>query len=1012
MAVSARRTKDVFVAALEQEDPAARQAFLDRECADDPELRKRLDVLLQAHDAPASVLSRPFAEIAPETFRALPTVALPAIKETSGVVLAGRYKLVEEIGEGGMGTVWLAHQQEPVKRLVAVKLIKPGMDSKAVLARFEAERQALALMDHANIARVLDAGAAENGRPYFVMELVKGAPITRYCDEHHLTPRQRLELFVAVCQAIQHAHQKGIIHRDIKPSNVLVTLHDDKPAPKVIDFGVAKAMRRQLTAATLQTALGTVVGTVEYMSPEQANLNELDVDTRSDIYSLGVLLYELLTGSPPLCRREWEKTSVLDMLRVIREQEPPRPSTRLSELKDGLAAVSAQRQTEPRSLTKLVQGELDWIAMKALEKDRNRRYESASALAADVQRYLNDEPVEACPPSAWYRFRKLVRRNKATLVTSSALALAAFVTVVALAVSNVVIRQEQTRTRDEKERAEKAQAVAERRADEVREGLDRLKAANAWRERGQVYAEQLRWGDAHAALTRAIAMRPEHSSSWVERADLHTRLGLWELAAADFAREFELREPDATMRWYRYALLRLFLGDSDGYRSLRSKMRQRFHGTVNPFFATEVVRTCVLSPETDGDVGGLVELAQHRVAAEPGAWYPLYLLGLACYRAGKYEEAVQRLEESLTGTPQWSIRALSYPILAMAQHRLGRAAEARRALSAAGAAIDRWTRDRYQLADWRWMDHHDAAAHWPIVWWDWLECQLYRREASLIVNGAPPPDDPRIHVLAARALAAVRRPEQAAREYATALQGNRPDPQVRLEAHRNQAYRHVDSGQWSSAAAEFTRASELQPADVHLWFFRAVAHLGAGDRNAYRQTCAAMMEHFENTKNPRAARYVVYACVLRDDALPDMARLVSLARTADPAWNGDTYMLGAALYRAGRYDEAARCFDAATKTHLPRAAHGCFWAMAHSRLENSAEARRRLADAASWFEEAKNQEVDDPSGTRPTWAGWYEPVVYRLLLREAEAVVNQGGAVHAAKTPANARQPEPVTARE
>ena len=345
------------------------------------------------------------------------------LRERPGTVI-GPYKLLQQIGEGGMGTVFMAEQTQPVQRKVALKVIKPGMDSRQVIARFEAERQALAMMDHVNIARVLDAGATETGRPYFVMELVHGVPITKYCDDNHLTPRERLELFVPVCQAIQHAHQKGIIHRDIKPSNVMITLYDGKPVPKVIDFGVAKATEQKLTERTLFTQYGTMVGTLEYMSPEQAEMSALGVDTRSDIYSLGVLLYELLTGSTPLSHKRVKEAAYGEILRMIKEEEPPRPSTRLSDSGEALASISAQRHMEPAKLTKLVRGELDWIVMKTLEKDRNRRYETANGFAADVQRYLNDEPVQACPPSAGYRFRKFARRNKRMLATVGLLALA------------------------------------------------------------------------------------------------------------------------------------------------------------------------------------------------------------------------------------------------------------------------------------------------------------------------------------------------------------------------------------------------------------------------------------------------------------------------------------------------------------------------------------------------------------------------------------------------------------
>jgi len=339
----------------------------------------------------------------------------------------GRYKLLEQIGEGGFGVVYIAEQIEPVQRQVALKVIKAGMDTKEVIARFEAERQALALMDHSNIARVLDAGATEAGRPYFVMELVRGIPITEFCDLKKLSPTERLELFMKVCQAVQHAHQKGIIHRDIKPSNVLVTLHDGTPAPKVIDFGIAKALGPKLTEKTLFTGFAHLLGTPTYMSPEQAELSGLDIDTRSDIYSLGVLLYELLTGVTPFDKEALAKAALDEVRRMIRETEPPKPSTRLRTLGEKLTEVAKRRHTEPPKLLHLVQGDLDCVVMKCLEKDRRRRYETANGLAMDLHRHLEQEPVVARPPSQSYKLRKFVRRNQRSVVAVSAVALVVFV---------------------------------------------------------------------------------------------------------------------------------------------------------------------------------------------------------------------------------------------------------------------------------------------------------------------------------------------------------------------------------------------------------------------------------------------------------------------------------------------------------------------------------------------------------------------------------------------------------
>jgi tetratricopeptide (TPR) repeat protein/serine/threonine protein kinase len=485
------RANDVFLKALELRSPAERRQYLDEACAGDAALRAEVESLLEASERAGRFLESSPAGLAG-------TIDAPETNAMSGTVV-GVYKLIEQIGEGGMGTVWMAQQTDPVKRLVALKLIKAGMDSKQVIARFEAERQALALMDHPNIARVLDGGTTSAGRPYFVMDLVKGVPITKYCDKHYLTPRQRLELFIPVCQAVQHAHQKGIIHRDLKPSNVLVSLYDGKPVPKVIDFGVAKAAGPSLTDKTLVTGFGNIVGTLEYMSPEQAELNQLDIDTRSDIYSLGVLLYELLAGSPPFSRKELEKAGMLEMLRVIREQEPSKPSTKLSTA-EGLPTLAANRGTEPAKLTKLVRGELDWIVMKALEKDRNRRYQTANGFAADVQRYLSGEAVQAVPQSPGYRLRKVVRRNKVALGMASIVAVA-----VLLVVGSVgwVVRDRAAREQ------ELARAHEARQAKLNQEVELALRDASTLRERALTVTDNPDHWDATLAVAASALRRAE-----------------------------------------------------------------------------------------------------------------------------------------------------------------------------------------------------------------------------------------------------------------------------------------------------------------------------------------------------------------------------------------------------------------------------------------------------------------------------------------------------------------------
>jgi eukaryotic-like serine/threonine-protein kinase len=412
----AHREKQLFDQALDLATAVEREAFLRQACRDDGALLRRLQELLAAHEVTTAFLPQ-----APRRTLAVVPEELP--EELPGALI-GRYKILERIGEGGCGVVYVAEQTEPVRRRVALKVIKLGMDTKQVVARFEAERQALAMMDHPNIAKVLDAGATELGRPYFVMELVRGIPITSYCDQNSLNTQARLDLFIKVCQAIQHAHQKGIIHRDIKPSNILVTVNDGQPVPKVIDFGIAKATEGRLTDSTVYTQLHQFIGTPAYMSPEQAEMTSLDIDTRSDIYSLGVLLYELLSGRTPFDPRELMAAGLDAMRKAIREKEPARPSTKLATMQgDEQSTTAKRRSTEVPKLVRQIEGDLDWIVLKCLEKDRTRRYETANGLAADLTRHLTNEPVLARPPSTAYRFQKAYQRNRTAFAVAALFAL-------------------------------------------------------------------------------------------------------------------------------------------------------------------------------------------------------------------------------------------------------------------------------------------------------------------------------------------------------------------------------------------------------------------------------------------------------------------------------------------------------------------------------------------------------------------------------------------------------------
>jgi eukaryotic-like serine/threonine-protein kinase len=614
MDAARQRLEALFEAALELAVPAERAAFLERECAGDAALRARLERLLAAHTRSQDF----FTDCRPALNPVEPGEAgdplLPVEEELGRRI--GPYKLLQKIGEGGCGVVYLAEQEKPVCRRVALKVVKLGMDTKSVIARFEAERQALALMDHPNIARVLDAGATETGRPYFVMELVPGVRITEYCDERQLDTRQRLDLFIQVCHAIQHAHQKGIIHRDIKPSNILVTLHDGVPVPKVIDFGIAKAIEDKLTDKTLFTVYGHFIGTPAYMSPEQAEYSGLDIDTRSDIYSLGVLLYELLTGKPPFDQNELLASGLDEMRKTLREREPHRPSTKLDTMQTAELTVTAQRRAVavPR-LQLLLRGDLDWIVMKCLEKDRQRRYETANGLAMDVRRFLNHEPVLARSPGRWYRFQKLVRRNRGVFAAAGAVALAL---ILGLGTATWLFLQEHELRR----RAVAAEQAAEHaRVNEAnlrRQAETRVKITQA-----AFLISQGKLEEADQVVAKTFFQQPTLEGAAVLRTlgEWHAVNGQWAVAADRFLQVLRLdrlNDPETISRDYFHAgTLLAAAGDTNQFALLQRELIGDFASATNLVASERRLKVGLLLPVNPAASATLQSLVRLMAPANP-----------------------------------------------------------------------------------------------------------------------------------------------------------------------------------------------------------------------------------------------------------------------------------------------------------------------------------------------------------------------------------------------------------
>jgi serine/threonine protein kinase len=739
MDASAERVEEIFCAALELKAPEERKAFLDRACLGDSKLRSAVEEMLSSQTGVEKLFGEggPALAAARDLYEAM--AGVPGFRQDAASVLSGDeeigkrigpYQLLQKIGEGGCGSVYMAAQETPVCRRVALKVIKLGMDTKSVIARFEAERQALAMMDHPNIARVLDASATAAGRPYFVMELVRGVKITAYCDQNHLEARQRLDLFIQICNAIQHAHQKGIIHRDIKPSNILVTMHDGVPVPKVIDFGIAKATGGQLlTDKTLFTAYEQFIGTPAYMSPEQAEMSGLDVDTRSDIYSLGVLLYELLTGKTPFDQQELLQSGLMEMRRTLCEREPHRPSTKLDGLRaEELTQTALLRGSEPRKLKSLLTGELDWIVMKALEKDRRHRYQTANGLGMEIQRYLHNEPVLASPPSRLYRFQKLVRRNKTVFAAVGAVCItliAGLATSSWLFVREREARREQARLREEAEaRAEIAQAAvllsrgksgeADRLVDKIQIPVTEpsLEAAGVFRNLGDWNVTQGRWRQAVDSFLKMI------QANQVDKSDM---------------------TDDATRDLLRAGPTLVVVGDMGNYRRFVQATIARFAGTTNPVAAEQVIKASLIVPCDPATIKSLEPLAQvveQSVAGgNPPASNQIYMvawrtfaLSLFEYRRGDFSNAVAWDQRCLGYSDcRPTCVAMSHLLLAMAFCQIHQPKAARSELAEGRELVEpQFPNGLGKIAN--------LGSETPGFWNDWVMARILLEEATTLIE--------------------------------------------------------------------------------------------------------------------------------------------------------------------------------------------------------------------------------------------------------------------------------------
>jgi serine/threonine protein kinase len=1000
----------IFLAARAHRDPVERAAFLVAAC-NDGQLQERVERLLALDDEREGPLDQsPLGSItSPSTFG-----------EQVGAQI-GPYKLVEQLGEGGFGMVYLAEQERPVRRKVALKIIKPGMDTRQVIARFEAERQALALMDHPNIAKVHDAGTTENGRPFFVMELVGGVPITEYCDQCNLTPRERLALFVTVCQAVQHAHQKGIIHRDLKPTNVLVATQDGEPVPKIIDFGVAKATGQRLTEHTLATGATQIIGTPLYMSPEQAELSPLGADTRSDIYSLGVVLFELLTGTTPFDKQRLCAVGYDELRRIIREEDPPRPSTRFSTLDAQLATTVAEhRRTDTRRLLQTVRGELDWIVMKCLEKDRSRRYETANGLARDLERYLHDEAVQACPPSAAYRVKKLIRRNKIA---------AAFVVLLVAAVAALSISDFRTTKSKRRAVSENARATAISQL-----LLEMLVSSNSERAKDSQHAFRELLADFSLGLDDQLAGEPEMEAAirsvigkayWragahadaelhLKRAlDLRRKLfGAGDERVADILVDYAWSIGDQRRNAEAERCACEALSIYQNHQSdLRSALRahwslQNFLNNQSKLAEAEQVANDALTLAGDIDNTDNAEVANI-----------LHDLAQTKWQQGKYHEAEQWARRSVALHRR--LHGNQHSETAWGLWNLGRALRHQHHLAEAETAL----RESLSIVRKRYSSEHNSVR--AVIGELTLVLEARRDRAGLEALASEARaislDSPAYHVRLAEVLLSSNPPNAAQKDEARRLIGraieryaqmatdSRRDFDRRLKA----AIGLVGLIKVSAAVPDFAdevdkanRILKLEYAELiaavpdraalaEAHYYVALMQLQVGDKAGYRATSKALVELPVDSANLSTIWRPIWTSCLAPDALDDLNPLVAraeeyFANVAQNRRHFGLYILGAALYRARQFERAAeRLSESGIEFQRDPLSTGAqndgrnyqqlLLAMAKWQLGQRDEARHLLAETLT----AVDAEHQSPAST------WNRRATLEILRREAEELIGQ-----------------------